>query len=156
MSERGKTDWAAVRQAFISSRLSHRAVAARFGLAHTTVYRKARAEGWDKQRLEYATTLLRTQAEEEARRQAEGLSHCIRVADTILGRLESLLCEPQLQPHDLRCCSGTVKDVAAILMSDLDRERKLAELEVLRRKVNGSPGQDTIRVVIDGGQGYAL
>lgn len=142
MARRGEPDWAAIKQDYCSCTDALRKIAARHGIAHSTLQRKAKAEGWAADRADYASTVLTKTAEAQGAALGEGVRHCVRVAEKLLTRLERRVEDEAdlILDKDLRAVAGALKDIRDILVSDLDVEKRRAELENLRRSLGGETG----------------
>lgn len=113
-------DWSQIKEEYIATDSSCRKLAAKYGLAHSTVSLRATKEGWPQLR--------------KARRQEEQkLTDALQtVADKLLHRIEaSVDGDEKLDVKDLRALVSAVKDLIAIREAcpELERLARVAELE---------------------------
>lgn len=161
MAQRGKTDWAAVERDYISTDTSLRKLAARYGVAPTTITRKAKNEHWSEKRERYAAKMRAAQAEAEGKAKGElmaaGMLACMRAAMSLLSRIEQDLDDPELPigPKDYKSYSGAIRDIRDVLAGDLDVERKQAEIEAIRARLP-SEADGTITVLLGAAGEYAV
>lgn len=159
MAVRGEPDWTAIKLDYISTADSYRKIAARHGLSPTTIHRKSVAEGWPAERKQYADAMLTKQAEAQGEAQgaalAEGVQECVSVAKKLLQRLLERveMDDAPILPQEYRQLTGAVKDIRDILTSDLDVQKKKADIEAVRRQL-GEGKDNTVRVIIDGGADF--
>lgn len=156
MAKVGELDWGEIRQVYATTDLSFRRLAARFGCSHQTIAKKAKAERWDKDREQVRTKRLTITAEAQGAALARGVEDCVAVAQALLKRIRERVewADEPILPQEYRQLTGAVKDIRDILTSDLDIQRKQADIEQIRRSLGD--GQDkSLRVVIDGGTDYS-
>ena len=53
-------DWAAIKSEYVTSEISQRAIAKKYGVSNGSVSKHAKAEGWDKERETHKETLVNT------------------------------------------------------------------------------------------------
>ncbi len=146
-------DWTEIKQDYVSCEDSMRTIAARHGIAHSTLQRKVKLEGWKEERAAFSSILLANQAkaqgEAQAQEMTEGLRECIRVAKKMLLRIEEKLDgEEYLGARALHDLGDALKDLRDIMTSDLDVRRKQADIEKLRREIDGPTQQEAAGGVI--------
>ena len=122
-------DWDLIREEYLSSDLSFRGLALKFGLSASAVGAHARKEGWAALRL--------AQRENFPEASAEAQTRIGSIAAKLLGKLEGYVdgISPELcEPKDLKQVSATLKDIRDVLMlqSHLDEQEQRARIEKLR------------------------
>lgn len=148
-------DWGAIRQEYAATDLSFRKLAARFNCSHNTIAKKARAENWAADREQVRAKRLTAAAEAQGAAMAKGVQECVQVAQKLLERIRMRVeaDEAPILPNEYRQISGAIRDIREILTSDLDIERKRADIEQIRHNM-GEGKDNTIRVIMEGGADY--
>lgn len=113
-------DWNQIKEEYMSTDISCRKLAEKYGIARSTLSQRAAREDWPR---------LRTERQQEVRRQRDSLQ---TVADKLLRRIEdSVDGEAALEVKDLRALVSAVKDLISIREAcpELERLARIAELE---------------------------
>ena len=149
MAKRYEPDWAAIKHDYVSCQDSLRKVAARHGIAHSTLERKVRIENWKAARADFSAVMLTKQAEAQGQEMAEGLRECVRVARKMLRRIDQTIeSDDYIGARAMHDLSDAVNNLRLILQSDLDVEKKRADIEKLRRDIDGTTKQEAAGGVI--------
>lgn len=151
-----EVDWDGVHKEYVAHACSLRELEKRYGVSKTAICRRAQREGWAEERKAYSKDALTAQAAAEGTARAEGMIQCVQVAKRILERLEASLDTTLIEAKDYRALTGAIKDIVDIFGSDLDIQRKRAEIEALRARTRAdTEGPSTIRVIMGDAEQYA-
>jgi len=85
------TDWQAVKVAYVTGRMSYRALAGQYGISESTLEKRARKEGWAQERRKYGGKVV---AKAQARAQAEDVKRLSRLQSAgtkMCNQLEKLM-----------------------------------------------------------------
>ena len=151
---RKEADWTTIKRDYITHASSLRELEKKYGVSKTTICARASREGWREERAAYSKSVLTAQAQAEGRERAQGMIQCVRVAQRILERLERSLDDTLIEAKDYRSLTGAIKDIVDIFGSDIDVQRKKAEIKALEAKVSDD-GPSVIRVVLGEAEEYA-
>ena len=91
------TDWNALRLEYVTSGLSYRALAEKYGVSYRGLRSRGGAEGWPDLRRAHRDRLLREAMDSDARRYAERMERIRSVSDRLLEKLEKAVEELELQ-----------------------------------------------------------
>lgn len=141
-------DWDLIREEYLSSDLSFRGLALKFGLSASAVGAHARKEGWAALRL--------AQREKDPAAAAvpdpEAQKRIGSIAGKLLGKLEGYVdgIAPELcEPKDLKQVSATLKDIRDVLMlqSKLDAQEQRYRIEKLRLQAKQESQEQAVLIV---------
>ena len=74
-----------------------------------------------------------------------------RLLQRILKRVENE--NLPIVPQEYKYLTGAIKDISSILQSDLDIQKKKADIDAVRRQL-GEGKDNTVRVIIEGGADF--
>lgn len=149
-------DWQAIKTEYITTDTSYRKLAAKFGIDQATVARRAKKEGWVKEKQRYDSETQAKIVEAITQQQVSRAARLRSVADKLLGRVEVLLDEAEpvdLDTQAMRHISGVLKDIKEIQMirSDADMREQEARIANLQRQAQKDDDKNnTITVVLEG------
>lgn len=155
----GKTpDWDAIKNEYITTRISQRALAAKHGVSYNTMRKRAEPGRWKEEREKYyrkANAKALAKAESKA---AEYKNRIYDLANKMAEQLEELIYSEGvgvggLKPRDL---TGALKDIADILdvkseAAIREQEARIAKLEAEAKRTTDVDVGREIVVHIDGG-----
>lgn len=87
----GKADWAKMETEYITSRISQRELADKYGVTLSAVSKVARKEGWFQKRKDHIQKVVAKAARNTAVRQAKQLTTLMKAADTLGAAIEKSL-----------------------------------------------------------------
>lgn len=149
-------DWNKIKTEYITTDISYRGLAQKYGVHKDTIGKRAKDEDWaglrrqhtDKTQTEILNAIGRQQVHRAARLQT--------AADKLLGKVENLLDDDeglQGDTQSMRDISRILKDIKEIHMikSELDRREQEARIGKLRKEAEKEDGRSgTITVVLEG------
>ena len=150
-------DWIKIRKEYITDeRTSYRTLAQKYGMSYTAVSKRARAEGWKRQRDECVQKSLSKYVESASTRNAERLNRLQNVADKLIDKVEEVINRSDFDiivtNSLLRQMSGALKDIKDVqnLKSDLDLKEQEARIKNLERQTQSADEVNEIKVTITG------
>lgn len=144
-------DWDAMRTEYITTQISYRALAAKYGVNQATICKRSKAEGWIEQREQLASKAQAKTLDALARNHARRAERLQTVADKVMDKITEILEGDEFAtPKDIRQITAALKDLKDVQMlrSDADAREQEARIDNLRRQADkGSARDDTISVV---------
>lgn len=131
-------DWNRIKTEYITTDISYRKLAQKYGVGESTLFAKASKEKWVEQREQYQSKTVAKTLDAIARKQVSRAQRLQSVADKLLCKVESLLDKDEELPLDtqgMKHISGVLKDIREIQMirSDADMREQEARIEKLHR-----------------------
>jgi len=150
-------DWAGIRNEYITTTISQRALAEKYGVSHVTLGKRAKREGWlDARRQKDDKTKAKTIEKASERGSNVRLSvydTAERLLRVVNGQIDSIEGGEPINPKDVATTLKIVRDVL-----DVKSERDLAEqdarIEKLRREAAGEAQDREITVRFAEGEGW--
>lgn len=153
------TDWEAIKTEYITTEISYRQLAGKFGVAEGTLNARAKREGWVEQKQQYrilAQGKLLAQLSDQA---AQRVGRYLQVTDKLLDKVELLAeREENLTAANLKTLSDVLKNIkeAQMIRSPRDLQEQDARIEKLRKEVGQKDSADTeIRVELEAVKEFA-
>lgn len=148
-------DWTAIKTEYCTTETSYRKLAEKYGVARTTLYRRAGAEEWPKLREQSKSNIeakaLASAEKEAASYRAELYALAGRVArelsDVTENHTMTELIGLGIKPRDI---TGAIKDLedALHLRSAADIREQEARIKILTKQAEGDRGGEEVRVVL--------
>ncbi|MBE5873766.1 MAG: hypothetical protein E7287_05075 [Lachnospiraceae bacterium] len=84
-------EWAKIKTEYITTEISYRNLAEKFGMSYTRLYTRAHAEKWGAEREEFQKNLVKKSIDLICDEQAERIARAMRIGDKMLERVEESL-----------------------------------------------------------------
>ena len=146
-------DWAAIKTEYITTDTSYRKLAQKYGVNHTNVAKKAKAESWVEQRKQYASKQHAKTLEKISQQEANRAAKIHSVADKLLLKIEAMADSSRpMNSKDLRALTAAIKDLKDIqnVRSDADRREQEARIANLRRQAEQDDHADGPKLIVEG------
>lgn len=146
-------DWAAIKTEYITTDTSYRKLAQKYGVNHTNVAKKAKAENWVEQRKQFATKQQAKTLEKISQQEANRAAKIHSVADKLLMKIEAMADSSRpMNSKDLRALTAAIKDLKDIqnVRSDADRREQEARIANLRRQAEQDDHEDGPKLIVEG------
>ena len=149
-------DWKAIETEYITTNISYRKLAQKYGVNVTTIAKTASAEGWVDRRKQYATKTQAKTLEKISQKEVDRAAKIGTVADKLLMQIEAMVDRDEpLDEKAIRSLTAAVKDLKEIqgVRSVLDRQEQEARIANLRRQNEKDEDKtEEIEVVFTGGE----
>lgn len=145
-------DWAAIKTEYITTDTSYRKLAQKYGVNHTNVAKKAKAESWVEQRKQYASKQQAKTLEKISQQEANRAAKIHSVADKLLLKIEAMADSSRpMNSKDIRALTAAIRDLKEIqnVRSDADRREQEARIANLQRQ-NNHETCATAKLIIEG------
>ena len=146
-------DWTAIKTEYITTDTSYRKLAQKYGVNHTNVAKKAKAESWVEQRKQYASKQHAKTLEKISQQEANRAAKIHSVADKLLLKIEAMADSSRpMNSKDLRALTAAIKDLKDIqnVRSDADRREQEARIANLRRQAEQDDHEDGPKLIVEG------
>lgn len=138
--EKGMIDWIKIRNDYISTKVSLRALAEKYGVNFSSVQRRCTKESWVSQResmlAEVQSKISQKMTDLIAVSEVDRMSRILNIADGLIGKIEEAVGE--IQPDDARnlknlvSATNELKKMIGTDGNDSDRKAAEALLEIFR------------------------
>ena len=145
-------DWNAIQAEYITTNTSYRKLGQKYGVHHTLIGQRSRAEGWREARRVHQEKTLDAILEADREGKTELARQLGSTAGKLLRKVDAVveIIDPmELDPRHLKHISATLKDVKDVLMirSRLDEQEQQARIDRLRQQATQEvPGQLSLLV----------
>lgn len=139
-------DWKAIETEYITTNISYRKLAQKYGVNVTTIAKTASAEGWVDRRKQYATKTQAKTLEKISQKEVDRAAKIGTVADKLLMQIEAMVDRDEpLDEKAIRSLTAAVKDLKEIqgVRSVLDRQEQEARIANLRRQADKDADTNT-------------
>ena len=134
-------DWAAIKTEYITTATSYRALADKYGVNRSTIGQRAKAEGWVKEKRQYADDTVTKSLDAVSDTK---VSEAVRIHETagkLLSKLDSMveyLDPKKASAKDAKALAGALKDIKELcgVKSDIDIREQNARIANLERQAN--------------------
>ena len=97
-------EWAKIKTEYITTEISYRALAQKFGIGYTRLQTRGYDENWKEERASYKENLVKKSIDLICDEQAERIARAVRIGDRMLEKVEESLNE-----IDMMLCKNTKK-----------------------------------------------
>lgn len=97
-------EWAKIKTEYITTEISYRALAQKFGIGYTRLQTRGYDENWKEERASYKENLVKKSIDLICDEQAERIARAVRIGDRMLEKVEESLNE-----IDMMLCKNTMK-----------------------------------------------
>ena len=150
-------DWKTIETEYVTTDISHRQLAEKYGICRSTISKKATDDKWSEKRNKHRDRTVSKAVSAVGTKQAERTAKLIGVSDLLLDKVKSLL----EADEELLVDTSIMKDVSVILKnlkdiqmirSEADLREQEARIEKLRKEAQKSEeGTRAIEVVFAAG-----
>lgn len=153
-------DWQAIKTEYITTDISYRKLAEKYGVSRVQIGNVGSEEGWVELRRKHLDKTLTKTINALGTAQAQRAARLQTVADKLLGKIEAAVDNFDMEAlfmdkQALRQITGALKDIKDIQMikSDADLREQEARIEKLRREAEreDQSGSNEVTVTILGG-----
>ena len=148
-------DWKTIETEYVTTDISHRQLAEKYGICRSTISKKATDDKWSEKRNKHRDKTVSKAVSAVGTKQAERTAKLIGVSDLLLDKVKSLLeCNPELlmMPQNIKHISGVLKDLKDIQMikSEADLREQEARIDKLRKEAMVEKENNEVKVTILG------
>ena len=146
-------NWNAIRSDYITSNVSYRDLAAKYGVCYRQIAKKGKAEGWGSQRSQHNTDVVTKILSDDIEQKVSSIERLESVADKVLTKVEAYIdsCEPtSIDTQGLKHISGVLKDIKDVMRSRKDLQEQDVRIKKLQKEVEHSDEKPVITVTLDG------
>lgn len=151
-------DWAALKQEYMTSTQSLRALAKKYNTSYTRISMHSRAEGWVEARRQFVAKTESKVMEKASEKAADASVMLYETALDAMSLLKDLM-KGATELSDVKTVTGALKDLKTVLdaKSEADIEEQRARIEKLRKEASQEKDEPkSITVTIEGGgEGWA-
>ena len=116
-------EWERVKTEYITSEISYRNLATKYGITYTRLQKRGNDEDWKTQRGEYKKNLLNKSIDLICEEQAEQIARALRIGNTMLEKIEESLNEIDIMLVE-RTCKIKKTEMIDGEMADVERSTK--------------------------------
>lgn len=148
-------DWKTIETEYVTTDISHRQLAEKYGIGRSRLSQYASKEKWKEKRDKHRTRVVSKAVSAVGNKQAERTAKLIGVSDILLDKVKSLL----EADEELLVDTSIMKDVSVILKnlkdiqmikSETDLREQEARIEKLRKEAMGEKENGEVKVTIVG------
>lgn len=148
-------DWKTIETEYVTTDISHRQLAEKYGIGRSRLSQYASKEKWKEKRDKHRAKTVAKAVNAVGTKQAERTAKLIGVSDLLLDKVKSLL----EADEELLVDTSIMKDVSVILKnlkdiqmirSEADLREQEARIEKLRREAEPDKGAETPKLVVEG------
>ena len=148
-------DWQKIRAEYITTDISYRKLADKYGLDQATVARRAKKEDWVSKRQHHADKTQAKILNADTKNKADRVGRLMTVADKLLKKVELAVDqEGPISAGAIKNLSDALKNIreTQMIRSELDIREQEARITKLQKEVQREDNQkEPIRVIIDEG-----
>ena len=148
--------WEQLRVEYISSDISQRALAKKYGITPSLMWKKAKEGEWDEQREQCKVKCVQKTVDAIAEDKADECTRAFRVASKVMCKIEEFIDKVDLEDEyamkNLKTITSAIKDLKEIglFRSMLDQAEQEARINKLRKDAQEESKETTINVVFEG------
>ena len=148
-------DWKTIETEYVTTDISHRQLAEKYGICRSTISKKATDDKWSEKRNKHRDRTVSKAVSAVGTKQAERTAKLIGVSDLLLNKVKSLL----EADEELFVDTSIMKDVSIILKnlkdiqmirSEADLREQEARIEKLRREAETDKGEQAPKLIVEG------
>ena len=148
--------WEQLRVEYISSDISQRAMAKKYGITPSLMWKKAKEGEWDEQREQCKVKCVQKTVDSIAEDKADECTRAFRVASKVMCKIEEYIDTVDLNDEyamkNLKTITSAIKDLKEIglFRSMLDQAEQEARIKKLRKDAEEESKDTTINVIFEG------
>ena len=148
-------DWKTIETEYVTTDISHRQLAEKYGIGRSRLSQYASKEKWSEKRDQHRAKTVSKAVNAIGTKQAEMAAKLYCVGGLLLDKVKSLL---EDQP-ELLADTSSMKDVSVVLKnlkdlmsvkSEADMREQEARIEKLRREAEPDKGAETPKLIVEG------
>lgn len=148
-------DWKTIETEYVTTDISHRQLAEKYGICRSTISKKATDDKWSEKRNKHRDKTVSKAVNSISNKQADRAAKLIGVSDLLLDKIKSLVEDnPELLiiPQNMKHISGVLKDIKEIQMikSEADLREQEARIDKLRKEAMVEKENKEVKVTILG------
>ena len=148
-------DWKTIETEYVTTDISHRQLAEKYGICRSTISKKATDDKWSEKRNKHRDKTVSKAVNSISNKQADRAAKLIGVSDLLLDKIKSLVEDnPELliTPQNMKHISGVLKDIKEIQMikSEADLREQEARIDKLRKEAMVEKENNEVKVTIVG------
>ena len=148
-------DWQKIRAEYITTDISYRKLADKYGLDQATIARRAKKEDWVSKRQHHADKTQAKILSADTKNKADRVGRLMTVADKLLDKVEKFVdASEYVSPTSAKNLSDTLKNIKEVCMvrTQEDIQEQKARIAKLQKEAQREDNQkEPIRVIIDEG-----
>ena len=150
-------DWSKIKTEYITTDISYRKLAQKYGVGESTLFARASKEQWVEQKEQHRSKTVAKTLDAVSKKQVDRAANLISVADKLLAKVNSLLemdAEVLDDTQSMKHISGVLKDIKEIQMikSAADMREQEARIANLRKQAEKEENDNKdVTIVIEGG-----
>lgn len=148
-------DWKTIETEYVTTEISHRGLADKYGICRSTICKKAAEDKWSDKRKEHRAKTVSKAVNAVSKTQAEQTAKLFSVSGLLLNKVQKLLEDNE----ELLADTSAMKDVSVVLKnlkdllmvkSEADLREQEARIEKLRREAEPEKSTDVPKLVVEG------
>ena len=148
-------DWKTIETEYVTTEISHRGLADKYGICRSTICKKAAEEKWSDKRKEHRAKTVAKAVNSVGKSQAEQAAKLFSVGGLLLDKVKLLLEEnPEIlaDTSAMKDVSVVLKNLKDLMMvkSDADQREQEARIDKLRKEAAVEKENNEIKVTIAG------
>ena len=146
-------DWEKIKAEYITTEVSVRDLAQKYGVHYTTIGKKASKEGWQELRQQQTNTTLTKILTAVSDRKVDRAARLMTVADKLLTKIEQAVDQEGLiSAGAIKNLSDALKNIrdTQMIRSDADMREQEARIRNLEKQAEKEETDNEIKVTIEG------
>ena len=146
-------DWEKIKAEYITTEVSVRDLAQKYGVHYTTIGKKASKEGWQELRQQQTNTTLTKILTAVSDRKVDRAARLMTVADKLLTKIEQAVDQEGLiSAGAIKNLSDALKNIrdTQMIRSDADMREQEARIRNLEKQAEKEATDNEIKVTIEG------
>ena len=132
-----KPNWKSIRYEYITTGVSYRELALKYGISLCTLSRRAKREGWPEMRKLNDDKVTLTALEAYNEKAVQTRLSLIESADVLLERINLIFTlNPELDVKDIRGIAAALKDIKDVKNTDADIREQEAKIKNLEKQAS--------------------
>ena len=146
-------DWQKIRAEYITTDISYRKLAEKYGLDQATIARKAKKEDWVSKRQHHADKTQAKILTADTQRKVDRVGRLMTVADKLLKKVEQAVDqEGPMSANAIKNLSDALKNIreTQMIRSEADMREQEARIRNLEKQAQAEDTDKEIKVTIEG------
>ena len=142
-------NWTAIRSDYITSNVSYRNLAAKYGICYRQIAKKGKAEGWRTQRSQHNHTVVTKILDDDVEQKVSSIERLENVADKVLDKVDAYIdaCDPtKIDTQSMKHISGILKDIKDVMRNRKDLQEQDARIASLQRQADKDASSKDVTV----------
>ena len=146
-------DWEKIKAEYLTTEISMRDLAQKYGVHYTTIGKKAAKEEWQTQRQQQADRTLTKMLTADTKKKVDRASRLMTVADKLLKKVEQAVDdEHPMSASAIKNLSDALKNIreTQMIRSEADMREQEARIRNLEKQAEEDHTDKTVEVIIAG------